>query len=188
MRPRTFGDQQSILGSDMDATWSGAIIYEWIEESNNYGLISYGPAVAATAVASNVVAGFTRSGTPLPVTPDFSNLQAAWATLTPTGTPLSLYTASEGITTPACPSSTVSGWLVDGNPSLPARDATLGVSATAIAMSSGASASGTANPSASSSSSAGNRNIVPRAASGGNEMLGMGIGLFGVLMGVVWWL
>lgn len=188
VRPRTFQDQTAILGPDMDATWSGAIIYEWIEETNDYGLISYGPPAAATAVASNVVAGFTRSGTPTPVSPDFSNLQAVWSSLTPTGTPLSLFTASEGITTPACPSSTASGWLVNGNPSLPARDSTLGqsASATAVAMHSGSAAS--ASASATSKSSAGNRNTVPRAASGGNEMLGMGIGLFGVLVGVVWWL
>lgn len=30
--PRTFADQSAILGSDMSGTWSGAIIYEWIQE------------------------------------------------------------------------------------------------------------------------------------------------------------
>jgi len=38
----------------MSGTWSGAIIYEWIEEANDYGLISYGPAVDATVTGANV--------------------------------------------------------------------------------------------------------------------------------------
>jgi 1,3-beta-glucanosyltransferase GAS1 len=41
--PRTFNDQQAIFGPEMSGTWSGAIIYEWIQELNNYGLVSYGP-------------------------------------------------------------------------------------------------------------------------------------------------
>lgn len=41
-RPRLFGDQAAILGEKMRDTWSGTMVYEWIEETNNYGLISYG--------------------------------------------------------------------------------------------------------------------------------------------------
>lgn len=41
-KPRLFADQAAILGSDMSGTWSGTIIYEWIAEENDYGLISYG--------------------------------------------------------------------------------------------------------------------------------------------------
>ena len=37
--PRYFDDMDSILGKDMDNSWSGAIVYEWIEEDNNYGKI-----------------------------------------------------------------------------------------------------------------------------------------------------
>ena len=40
--PRLFTDQAAIFGQNMSNTWSGAIIYEWIEEANSYGLISYG--------------------------------------------------------------------------------------------------------------------------------------------------
>jgi len=47
-KPRLFADQASIFGTDMDGSWSGAIVYEWIEESNDYGLISYGPTVDAS--------------------------------------------------------------------------------------------------------------------------------------------
>lgn len=32
-KPRTFDDQDSILGTDMENTWSGAIVYEWIEKA-----------------------------------------------------------------------------------------------------------------------------------------------------------
>ncbi|KIW23785.1 hypothetical protein, variant 2 [Cladophialophora immunda] len=45
--PRTFDDQAAIFGPQMVDTWSGAIIYEWIQEMNNYGLVSYGPQVGA---------------------------------------------------------------------------------------------------------------------------------------------
>lgn len=41
--PRDFADQTAIFGPNMSSTWSGAILYEWIQELNNYGLISYGP-------------------------------------------------------------------------------------------------------------------------------------------------
>ena len=115
--PRTFDDQSAILGPDMDQTWSGAIIYEWIEETNNYGLISYGPSVAATVVASGVVDGFTRSGTPTPISPDFPNLSSQWATLSPTGTSSSAYTPSNS--PPACPAYTSGYWEVSANAALP---------------------------------------------------------------------
>ena len=42
VRPRTFDDQAAVLGPDMSGTWSGAIIYEWIQETNAYGLVQYG--------------------------------------------------------------------------------------------------------------------------------------------------
>ena len=41
--PRTFSDQHAIFTSPMSDLWSGAIIYEWIQEVNGYGLIQYGP-------------------------------------------------------------------------------------------------------------------------------------------------
>lgn len=60
--PRTFEDQAAIFGNDMVNDWSGAIIYEWIQETNDYGLISYGPEVSATAIGTNIAGGFTRKG------------------------------------------------------------------------------------------------------------------------------
>lgn len=41
-KPRLFDDQAAILGDKMSDTWSGTIVYEWIAEENDYGLISYG--------------------------------------------------------------------------------------------------------------------------------------------------
>lgn len=59
-RPRTFQDQTAIYG-EMADVWSGSIIYEWIEEANNYGLISYGEKVDP-ASPSAPPDGFPRSG------------------------------------------------------------------------------------------------------------------------------
>lgn len=100
---RTFADQAAIFGSDMVDTWSGAIIYEWVQETNDYGLVSYGDGAL--------------SGTPTPIAPDFTNLASQWATLTPTGVSSAAYTPS--LSAPACPSSTAGGWLVDGDVALP---------------------------------------------------------------------
>lgn len=53
--PRNFADQAAIFGSDMDGTWSGAIIYEWIQELNDYGLVSYGPQMASDVIIGTSV-------------------------------------------------------------------------------------------------------------------------------------
>lgn len=160
----------------MNTLWSGAIIYEWIEETNNYGLISYGPTVAATVVASGIQAGYSRTGTPTAITPDFPNLQSQWETLTPTGVASSAY--SPTLTPPACPSSTAGGWLVDGDVKLPSIGETQQVSATstgtATASATGSAASATATKKGS--------------ASGGKELAGMSAGLMAVMLGFLFWL
>lgn len=58
--PRTFTDQAAIFGPDMADTWSGAIIYEWIQETNAYGLIQYGPRQDASVNddSSSIIEGF----------------------------------------------------------------------------------------------------------------------------------
>jgi hypothetical protein len=117
IKPRTFQDQTAILGSNMDGTWSGAIIYEWIEEANNYGLIQYGDPVAATATGDNIEGGFVRAGTPTPVSPDFENLKSQWATLSPTGVSADAYTPS--LKPPACPSVTAGLWDIQPDAALP---------------------------------------------------------------------
>lgn len=177
--PRTFEDQAAIFGSEMVNDWSGSIIYEWIQETNAYGLISYGPAVDPTATGSGIVAGFTRTGTPLPVTPDFSNLKAQWATLTPAGVQSSNYDTAT-LSTRACPASTAGGWLVDGDVAMPTVGQTLGVQNT------GSDSSATSTGTSTGSSST---------ASATSESLGvqtrvteMGAGLMAIMLLFVVWL
>ena len=172
IRPRTFDDQSAIFGSEMVNTWSGAIIYEWLQEANNYGLVSFapgGPTPGPTAASGDV--NIVRSGTPTPISPDFANLMTAWSSASPTGVKLSDYTGSTGqLSTPACPSSTAgaSGWGINGNPSIPAVGQKFNPTAT----------SSSASPSATKAG----------AASGAKELTGMTIGLGTVLVGFVIWL
>lgn len=116
--PRLFADQDAIFGKDMVNDWSGAIIYEWIQEENHYGLISYGPS-GGDASNTDVEGGFTRKGTPTPVSPDFNNLKSKWATNTPAGVHKT-DVDTKTLTTPSCPTSTSGGWwAIDGNVRLP---------------------------------------------------------------------
>ena len=63
-RPRLFTDQNSVLGDDMSDSWSGAIVYEWIQEANDYGLISYGALVDAND--EEALDGYPRKGEEFP--------------------------------------------------------------------------------------------------------------------------
>jgi len=172
--PRTFQDQASIFGPDMADTWSGAIIYEWLQEANQYGLISYGPQAAATA--TDALGGFTRSGTPTPISPDYTNLKNQWATLTPTGVARSAYSASaSSLKPPPCPTSTANGWVVNGDVALPSVGQSGAATATVLNTATGTASS----PSAS---------ATKGAANGGKELAGMSIGLAGVMLSFIVWL
>jgi 1,3-beta-glucanosyltransferase GAS1 len=179
--PRDFADQSAVLGPLMTDRWSGAIVYEWIEEANNYGLISYGPALAPTATGAVVVGGYTRSGTPTPVLPDFTNLQSQWKSLSPTGTPSSAY--SPNVTPPACPASTAGGWLVDPSAKLPTLNQVL---ITSAPTASGTAGAGTGAGSATASSAS--ATATKGSASGSKEIAGMSAGLVAVMMGFMYWL
>jgi len=200
--PRTFDDQAAIFGSEMAGTWSGAIIYEWIEETNNYGLVNYGPFAGATVIeGTSVIDGYTRQGTPTPVSPDFSNLQAQWATLSPSGVASSAYAASaSSITPPSCPSATAgaSGWTLDPNVALP----TVGAVGVASGMPSnvpkGSITSGTAAASSTSSGSSSAASASAKSAAGKSKVnplstgesgfMGMLIALLTVGAAAIWWL
>lgn len=92
---------------------------------------------------------FVRQGTPTPVQPDFSNLQAQWASVTPTGVASAQYTANMNISAPSCPAAS-GGWTVDPSAALP----TLGAAGVSPGMPSGApTGSITARPSPMSSPS-----------------------------------
>ncbi|SMQ45165.1 unnamed protein product [Zymoseptoria tritici ST99CH_3D7] len=155
IKPRTFQDQSAILGKDMDDTWSGAIIYEWIEEANNYGLIQYGAPVDPTATGDNIEGGFVRAGTPTPIVPDFENLSKQWATLSPTGVSQNAYSPS--LKPPACPSVTKGLWDIAPDAPLPtigqkvANPQSGGQTGTSTAKSTGG-GSGTASSDSASSS------------------------------------
>jgi 1,3-beta-glucanosyltransferase GAS1 len=181
VRPRDFADQTAILGPNMTDLWSGAIVYEWIEEANNYGLISYGPAVSATVVAPDVVGGFTVRGTPTPISPDFPNLQSQWKTLSPKGIASSDY--SPTLTPPACPSSTAGGWLVEGDVKLPSlgQALTTGEGGTAIVAS-------TSTPTGTGTGTAASPSETKGSANGGKEVAGMSFALVTVMLGFIMWL
>ncbi len=87
------------------------LIYEWIEEENHYGIISYGPKVDPTVTGKNIEGGFTRAGTPTPVSPDFDNLKKQWATI---GRPASSFADydSKKVLHPRLPE--VHSWWLDG--------------------------------------------------------------------------
>lgn len=200
--PRDFQDQTAILGPQMSDTWSGAIIYEWIQEANGYGLISYGPSVAATATGANIEGGFSRKGTPTPIAPDFTNLKSRWATLTPSGVALSKYSASAAAITPLpCPASTAGVWNVDPSAPLPTLGqavvtSTGGSSQGATSQGSGGATTtvtvstsgsrGSAVAASSSHSSASNRaHLAPVIPQGFSVAISLLVGLAGFMC---WWL
>ncbi|KAG9247587.1 Glucanosyltransferase-domain-containing protein [Calycina marina] len=100
---RSFTDQAAIFGSEMVDTWSGSIIYEWVQETNDYGLVTYPD-------------GEIYSGAPIPIQPDFDNIKNEWASASPVGVSENVYAPS--FSAPACPASS-GGWQVNGNVALP---------------------------------------------------------------------
>ncbi|KAL9017437.1 MAG: hypothetical protein Q9185_005255 [Variospora sp. 1 TL-2023] len=111
-----FGDQEAILGPQMNDRYSGAVLYEWKEEKNRYGVISY---EFSTSAFSYTGTGTPAAYTPTPISPDFYNLQSHWNTLTPTGTPSSDYTPTS--TEVSCPTS-IGAWSVRQAATLPTID------------------------------------------------------------------
>jgi len=102
--------------------------------------------------------GFVRSGTPTPVTPDFSNLEAVWKTVMPEySTSAAAY--SPNVTPISCPASTAGGWEVDPNGPIP----TLG--AAAVTAMSGYTAPAATGASATSSASSARSSLTSAASS-----------------------
>lgn len=101
--PRSFGDQAAIFGPDMSGTWSGSIIYEWVQETNDYGVVTYPD-------------GQIYSGAPVPVQPDFDTLARVWKGIAPSGVAESEYGVS--LSAPSCPGASA-GWGVDGDVPVP---------------------------------------------------------------------
>lgn len=170
---RTFQDQAAIFGPQMSPYWSGAIVYEWIQETNAYGLITYGGNTDADVTPS--VSQVVRSGTPTPVTPDFANLKSAWATASASSISESAY--SPTLTPPPCPASTASTWLINGDVSIPPVGASIDAAASASLSQGSVAANPTAPASPSSSTGA---------ASANKELTGASFGIMGVMLGLVW--
>lgn len=115
--PRLFQDQAVIFGPQMSPYWSGAIIYEWIQETNHFGLVTYNADDSDDLDLATPAGGFAIMGAPTPVVPEFANLLSAWATAIPASTAEGAYTPA--VATPACPAYTPGVWLVNGNVALP---------------------------------------------------------------------
>ena len=187
--PRTFEDQAAIFGEHMADTWSGSIIYEWIEETNEYGLVNYGASVdPATATGTHVEDGFTRKGTPTPMSPDFNNLKSQWATLKPTGVALSDYKKSASSLSIECPASTSGGWAVDPSSPLPSLGQTYkksGSDSTATTKHGGATESGS---SATASATKGAANAMIASSPVTERLLAGSLVLSGLVGVVAFWL
>jgi hypothetical protein len=110
IRPRTFQDMTAIYGSQMTSILSGAFVYEWIQEANNYGIINYPDITLQDNLNVSV-------GSPIPLQPDFNNLKNQWASATPNGININDYTPSN--TEITCPQTTAGIWTIDANQVLP---------------------------------------------------------------------
>jgi 1,3-beta-glucanosyltransferase GAS1 len=144
IRPRTFSDQAAIFGPQMSPYWSGAVIYEWIQEDNNYGIIQYGPHVDPASPGAPPD-GWPRAGAPQPLQPEFGNLQQQWANATPSGVAMAAYAPSAASV--ACPGPTPGVWNVDPKaplPPVPQGGVNYGVDVPSASSSSASTSSGAA--------------------------------------------
>lgn len=185
--PRTWDDMDSIFSEPMVNDWSGAIVYEWIQEQNNYGIISYGPKVDdLTQNDGTVFDGFSRKGTPTPKSPDFQNLKTKWASIKPSGVSKSNYDP-KNVSTRACPSSTSGGWWeVNGNVRLPTVGESHTGSFTEMASATADPSDNAASPTSTSSSD--QKNDEDNAASGDKQIAAMGAALASVMLIFTLWL
>ncbi|CAG8957627.1 hypothetical protein HYFRA_00010494, partial [Hymenoscyphus fraxineus] len=103
--PRLFTDQGAIFGPEMSGTWSGSIVYEWVQEANNYGLVKYDNDKA--------------TGKPTPIEPGFTNLVNEWKKAVPVGVAEADYTPT--FSHPECPPA-ASGWPIAGQVPIPKID------------------------------------------------------------------
>lgn len=92
---RPFTEVQVLYGN-MTSVFSGGIVYEWFMGANNYGLVS-----------------LTNNGASVSPYPDFTSLRSQLASVSPTITQRSTYTASTSA--PACPSVDAS-WQAKASP------------------------------------------------------------------------
>ncbi|KAL6304160.1 beta-1,3-glucanosyltransferase [Sparassis latifolia] len=96
VEPRPFTEVAVLYGSEMTPVWSGGIVYEYNNQTNNYGLVD-----------------ISADGQSITTTQDFTNLKNSLAGIAPANQSLSSYTPT--IAEPvSCPASN-SSWLVSTN-------------------------------------------------------------------------
>ena len=159
----------------MDHHWSGAIIYEWIEEANDYGLVTYGDQTNALASIDPTVE-IKRSGIPTPVTLDYSRLKSVWAAVTPSSVKFGAYRPH--ITPPPCPAFTRGTWEIDSSVELPPVGATFNQAAQRSINGGGGGSPTGASASASSSGAAATQGVNMEV-----ELVGMSVALVAVSLG-----
>lgn len=93
VEPRTFQDVPVLYSSDMSDVWSGGIIYEYVEQGNNYGLVN-----------------ISSDGSSVATLTDFNNLKSQYTTATGSSLAISSYTPSVSLPV-SCPQSNAS-WPV----------------------------------------------------------------------------
>ncbi|KAL9618845.1 MAG: hypothetical protein Q9160_006504 [Pyrenula sp. 1 TL-2023] len=175
VKPRTFGDQEAIFSPDMSDTWSGSIIYEYVQEANDFGLVSYGPPTAPVAASNGLetcahndsswsadeVSFYRYSNNPEPIQPDYDNLKSQWAKVSPKGVSQSAYDTAT-VKPVACPPQDAT-WTIDPSAALPTLGSTETFtpnSVTPTTASGTSSATGTAKPTSEPSGSSAENNAA----------------------------
>ena len=88
--PRIFTEVLALYSSPMTDVWSGGIVYEWFQETNDYGLV-------------------TQVGSGVSLLPDYTAFSSQINQVSPTAVQSSTYTPSNSA--PTCPSPTAEVWL-----------------------------------------------------------------------------
>ncbi|CAH0048525.1 unnamed protein product [Clonostachys solani] len=96
---RDFREIQRMMSALFQNKFSGAIVYEWAQQSSDFGLVEYSDSA--------------RTGTPS-MLDDYSALSTVFSTISLPVTPVLSYTATE--TAPACPTfNSASSWAIPGD-------------------------------------------------------------------------
>ncbi|KIM98324.1 carbohydrate-binding module family 43 protein [Oidiodendron maius Zn] len=94
VEPRVFTEVQAIFGSDMTGVWSGGVVFEYFQDTNNYGLVSL-------------------EGSSVSLMTDYTSYSAQMAKITPSSTNSASYKVTNTAAA-ACPT-TNSTWNVSPN-------------------------------------------------------------------------
>ncbi|CAH0015246.1 unnamed protein product [Clonostachys rhizophaga] len=96
---RDFKEIQTMMSPLFQNKFSGAIVYEWAQQSSDFGLVEYSDSA--------------QTGTPS-MLDDYSALSTVFSTISLPVTPVLSYTATE--TAPACPTfNSASSWAIPGD-------------------------------------------------------------------------